>query len=99
MLSGGKHAAQTRAGPDFAGGRHRCRDEEIARTVRLSASTIYRTKRRSVLSEEPRPGGGALADRQGGSAAGGDRLPQAAHRPEALDAGAARRRNGQAHQS
>jgi hypothetical protein len=39
-------------------------DEEIARTVRVGTSTVYRTKRRFVeeslaaaLSEEPRPGG------------------------------------------
>jgi transposase len=39
------------------------RDEEIARTVSVSLSTVYRTKRRFVegnleqaLSEEPRPG-------------------------------------------
>jgi transposase len=38
-------------------------DEEIARSVRVGASTVYRTKRRFVLgnletalSEEPRPG-------------------------------------------
>src|SRR6266699_6521048 len=40
-----------------------CSDEEIARTVAVSGSTVYRTKRRFVLgsleaalSEEPRPG-------------------------------------------
>ena len=40
-----------------------CNDDEIARTVTVSGSTIYRTKRRFVegnleraLSEEPRPG-------------------------------------------
>ncbi|MBB4373702.1 transposase [Bradyrhizobium sp. cir1] len=40
-----------------------CRDKEIARTVSVSLSTVYRTKRRFVegnleraLSEEPRPG-------------------------------------------
>jgi transposase len=48
------------SGPRFCIG---SRDEEIARTVRVSASTVYRTKRRFVegnldraLSEEPRPG-------------------------------------------
>jgi transposase len=64
MLSGGKHAArklkraQILLAADIGS-----RDEEIARTVRVSASTIYRTKRRFVegnldraLSEEPRPG-------------------------------------------
>jgi transposase len=64
MLSGGRHAArklkraQILLAADIGS-----RDEEIARTVRVSASTVYRTKRRFVegnldraLSEEPRPG-------------------------------------------
>ena len=64
MLSGGKHAArklkraQILLAADIGS-----REEEIARTVRVSASTVYRTKRRFVegnldraLSEEPRPG-------------------------------------------
>ena len=64
MLSGGKHAArrlkraQILLAADIGSG-----DEAIARTVRVSASTVYRTKRRFVegnleraLSEEPRPG-------------------------------------------
>ncbi|WP_035696935.1 helix-turn-helix domain-containing protein, partial [Bradyrhizobium liaoningense] len=64
MLGGGKHAARKlkRAQVLLAadGG---CRDEEIARTVSVSLSTVGRTKRRFVegnleraLSEEPRPG-------------------------------------------
>jgi len=64
MLGGGKHAARKlkRAQILLAadGG---CRDEEIARTVSVSRSTVGRTKRRFVegnleraLSEEPRPG-------------------------------------------
>ena len=64
MLGGGKHAArklkraQILLAADGGG-----RDEEIARTVRVSLSTIGRTKRRFVegnleraLTEEPRPG-------------------------------------------
>src|SRR3981189_3402075 len=64
MLGGGKHAArklkraQILLAADQGG-----RDEEIARTVRVSLSTVGRTKRRFVegnldraLSEEPRPG-------------------------------------------
>ena len=64
LLSGGKHAARklkraqvllaAEAGVD---------DETIAATVKVSGSTVYRTKRRFVegnleaaLSEEPRPG-------------------------------------------
>ena len=62
LLSGGKHAsrklkrAQILLAADAG-------DEEIARSVGVSGSTVYRTKRRFVegnleraLSEEPRPG-------------------------------------------
>ena len=64
MLGGGKHAARPLTGAPFllAADRGR-RDEEIARTVSVSLSTVSRTKRRFVegnldraLSEEPRPG-------------------------------------------
>src|ERR1700755_239370 len=64
MLGGGKHAARKlkRAQILLAAGGGR-RDEEIARTVSVSLSTVGRTKRRFVegnleraLSEEPRPG-------------------------------------------
>src|SRR5829696_2521305 len=64
MLSGGKHAArklkraQILLAADAGTG-----DEDIARTVLVGGSTVYRTKRRFVegnleraLSEEPRPG-------------------------------------------
>lgn len=64
MLSGGKQAArklkraQILLAADAGSG-----DEEIARTVTVGGSTVYRTKRRFVegnleraLSEEPRPG-------------------------------------------
>jgi transposase len=64
MLSGGKHAArklkraQILLAADAGSG-----DDEIARTVVVGGSTVYRTKRRFVegnleraLSEEPRPG-------------------------------------------
>ena len=64
LLNDGKHAARKlkraqilRAADAGAG------DEEIARTVSVGGSTVYRTKRRFVLgnlaaalSEEPRPG-------------------------------------------
>jgi len=64
MLSGGKHAARKLKRAQIllaadAGGA----DEEIARSIGTSGSTVYRTKRRFVegnldraLSEEPRPG-------------------------------------------
>ena len=64
LLSGGKHAArklkraQILLAADGGSG-----DEEIARTIGVGGSTVYRTKRRFVLgnleaalSEEPRPG-------------------------------------------
>ena len=64
MLSGGKHAARRlkRAQILLAADAGRG-DEQIARTVMVGGSTVYRTKRRFVegnleraLSEEPRPG-------------------------------------------
>ena len=64
MLSGGKRAARKlkRAQILLAADAGRG-DEEIACTVAVSGSTVYRTKRRFVegnleraLSEEPRPG-------------------------------------------
>ena len=64
LLSGGKHAsrklkrAQILLAADAGGS-----DEEIARSVGVGGSTVYRTKRRFVegnleraLSDEPRPG-------------------------------------------
>jgi transposase len=64
LLSGGKHRARTlkRAQILLAAGAG-VGDEEIARSVGVGGSTVYRTKRRFVLgnleaalSEEPRPG-------------------------------------------
>jgi transposase len=64
LLSGGKHASRKleRAQILLAAGAG-AGDEEIARSVGVSGSTVYRTKRRFVegnleraLSEEPRPG-------------------------------------------
>jgi hypothetical protein len=64
LLSGGKHPARKlkRAQILLAAGAGTC-DEDIAATVSVGGSTVYRTKRRLVegnlakaLSEEPRPG-------------------------------------------
>jgi transposase len=64
ILSGGRHAARTlkRAQILLAANAGRS-DEEIARSVAVGGSTVYRTKRRFVegnlqraLSEDPRPG-------------------------------------------
>ena len=73
LLSGGRHAArrlkraQILLAADAGAG-----DAQIAATVRVSGSTIYRTKRRFVeanlegaLSEEPRPGAALYASRYG----------------------------------
>jgi hypothetical protein len=67
-------------------------DEEITKSVGVSGSTVYRTKRRFVegnreraLSEEPRPGGGTQTHGQGRSLTGGDRLRQSAKGPCPLD--------------
>lgn len=64
MLGGGKHAAcKLKRAQILLAANGGCRDDEIARTVSLSFSTVGRTKRRFVegnleraLSEEPRPG-------------------------------------------
>ena len=106
LLSGGRQAArklkraQILLAADAGVG-----DEEIAASVGVGGSTVYRTKRRFVegnleraLSEEfARPIGNAGEfDRQGGGPAGSDRLRKPAGGPRPMDAGPARRRDGQA---
>jgi transposase len=64
ILSGGKHAARRlRRAQVLLAADAGASDEEIARSVGVGGSTVYRTKRRFVLgnleaalSEEPRPG-------------------------------------------
>jgi transposase len=64
MLSGGKHAAgKLKRAQILLAADAGSSDEEIARSVVVGGSTVYRTKRRFVegnleraLSEEPRPG-------------------------------------------
>ena len=64
MLSKGKRAARKlKRAQILLAADAGCSDEEIARTVAVSGSTVYRTKRRFVegnleraLSEDPRPG-------------------------------------------
>src|ERR1700721_754748 len=64
MLSKGKRAARKlKRAQILQAADAGCSDEEIARTVGVGGSTVYRTKRRFVegnleraLSEEPRPG-------------------------------------------
>src|SRR3974390_229513 len=64
LLSGGKHAARKlKRAQILLAADAGASDEEIARSVGVGGSTVYRTKRRFVLgnleaalSEEPRPG-------------------------------------------
>jgi len=64
LLSGGKHAARkVKRAQILLAADAGVSDETIANTVRVSGSTVYRTKRRFVegnlelaLAEEPRPG-------------------------------------------
>jgi transposase len=64
LLSGGRHAARKlKRAQILLAADAGARDEQIATTLRVSGSTIYRTRRRFVeanlegaLSEEPRPG-------------------------------------------
>src|SRR6266853_3495040 len=64
MLRGGKRAARKlKRAQILLAADAGCSEEEITRTVAVSCSTVYRTKRRFVegnleraLSEEPRPG-------------------------------------------
>ena len=64
LLSGGKHAARKlKRAQILLAADAGASDEEIATSVRVGGSTVYRTKRRFVvgnleeaLSEEPRPG-------------------------------------------
>jgi hypothetical protein len=80
-------------------------DEEIARTVAVGGSTVYRTKRRFVegnleraLSEDPRPGAERkLTGKEEAFGGNGLRKPSRGSRP--LDAGTAGRRHGQAHRA
>ena len=106
LLSGGTHAArklkrvQILLAADAGAG-----DEDIAISLAVGGSTVYRTKRRFVesnleaaLSEDPRPGAERKLS-EGRGAAGGDRLLQSARGPRALDSGVASRGDGQAHRA
>ena len=96
LLSGGKNRARKlKRAQILLAADAEVSDEDIALSVGVGGSTVYRTKRRFVegnleraLSEEPRPGA-AQAHRQGGSPAGGDRLLEPADGPRPMDAGTA----------
>ena len=76
-------------------------DEEIAASVGVGGSTVYRTKKRFVEGNleralsEAAPWRRAQVDRQAASPAGGDRLRNPAGGPRPMDARPARGRDGQ----
>ena len=100
LLSGGKHAARRlKRAQILLAADARASDEEIARSVGVDGSTVYRTKRRFVLdnleaalNEEPRPGASRQALGQRRSPAGGDGLFETSGGPGPLDVGAGGRR-------
>jgi len=107
LLSGGKHAsrklkrAQILLAADAGAG-----DEEIAMSVGVSGSTVYRTKRRFVegnleraLSEEQRPGAERKLTGKEEGPAGGDRLCSPSKGPCPLDARSAGGCARQAHRT
>jgi hypothetical protein len=103
LLSGGKHASRKLKRAQILLAADAC-DEEIARSVGVGGSTVYRTKRHFVegnleraLSEESRRG--AQTHGQGRSLAGGDGLCQSAQGPSPLDAKAVGMRDGQAYRT
>ena len=104
LLSGGKHAARKlKRAQILLAADAGASDETIASAVRVSGSTVYRTKRRFVegnlelaLSEEPRPGAARkLSGKE--TALLGDGLLRPAAGAQALDVGPAGRCDGQAH--
>ena len=107
MLSGGKHAARKLKRAQIllaadAGAQRRgdCPDRGGRRLDRLPDQAALRGRQSGAGAERGAAAwGGAQAHRQGGSAAGGDRLLEPAGGPRPLDAGAAGRRDGQAHRA
>ena len=94
LLSGGKQAARKlKRAQILLAADAGASDEEIATSIGVGGSTVYRTKRRFVLGnleaalrEEPRPGARRKLSGQRGSASGRDRLFEPARGPLALDA-------------
>src|SRR5712671_5427767 len=100
LLSGGRHAvrkvkrAQILLAADAGAS-----DEEIATSLGVGGSTVYRTKRRFVLGnlafrEEPRPGAERKLSGKEEALLVADGLFKSARGPRALDAGSAGRCNG-----
>jgi hypothetical protein len=97
LLCGGKHSARKlKRAQILLAADAGASDEEIAVSVGVGGSTVYRTKRRFVegnleraLSEEPRPGAERKLTDKEEALLGGDRLLEPAGGPGTLDAGAA----------
>ena len=107
LLSAGKHAARKlKRAQILLAADAGASDEDIAISVGVGGSTIYRTKRRFVLgnleaalSEEPRPGASRKLSGQARSSSGRDRLLQAAAGTRPLDLGVIGGRIGPAHRA
>jgi winged helix-turn helix protein len=107
MLSKGKRAARKfKRAQILLAADAGCSDEEIARTVAVGGSTIYRTRRRFVEGQSGTgaergapPRSGAQALRQGRSLAGGDGLRKPSRGARPLATGTVGRRHDQAHRA
>ncbi len=93
LLSGGRHATRKiKRAQILLAANDGVSDEVIAATLKVSGSTIYRTRRRFVeanlegaLTEEPRPGVERKLSEHRGGAFGGNRLLKAATGTGPLD--------------
>ena len=107
MLGGGKHAARKlKRAQILLAADAGASDEEIARSVGVGGSTVYRTKRRFVegnleraLSEEPRPGAERKLTGKEEALLVATACAKPARGPRTLDAEAAGRHDGQAHRA
>jgi hypothetical protein len=107
MLSKGKRAARKlKRAQILLAADAGCSDEEIARTVAVGGSTVYRTKRRFVegnleraLSEEPRPGAERKLSGKEEALLVATACADPSQGARPLDAGAVGRHHGQAHRA
>jgi hypothetical protein len=107
LLSGGRHASRKlKRAQILLAADAEADDEEIARSVGVSGSTVYRTKRRFVegnleraLSEEPRPGAERKLTGREEALLVATACASPPKGPCPLDAQAAGRRDGQAHRT
>ena len=102
LLSGGKHSARKlRRAQILLAADAGATDEEIANTVGVGSSTVYRTKKRFVggngagAEREPASRRRPQAQLEGGSPAGSNRVLDPTGRVCALDARPARGRDGE----